>query len=411
VASRDDPPEAPSLEERMGQVLHLAPAPAQARPYLRSLGSAVDVLQNDACGFLAGRTLRWNEMSETVELGGAPLRDTDMVMFRLLCEGRLVQLVKKRAVPLQLGKADVAEAFDLVARNSSYHPVRDYLRSLKWDGGAHLLRLPALAGAEDTDLNRLLFKRWAISAVARPLRPGCKVDTVLVLQGAQGTGKSTFFKTLASPAWFCDALLEIGTDDAAQRLEGVWIYELAELDAIRKSEWSAIRQFVTEAEDKYHVRYDRMHRTRKRDGVIVGTTNPQEFLDDPTGARRFWPVKVLRQIDLAELTRLRDQIWAEAVALYDAGEPWHLAEQEEVALRVGQEEFTNYDEWTGPIAEWVDGRLYKFQMYELFEGALKLQFAQQTQVTKTRVSRVLRSLGYYDYKSNGKKYWKKAGEP
>jgi putative DNA primase/helicase len=408
----DDTPDVPGIDERgYGKLLPIKPRSMAGRTVLsRTLAGAATVLRTNMADVLEGRELGWNEMTATPTLDRRALQDVDVARFRVRCEELLAVRSGERLAPLRISKNDAFDAFALVARERSYHPVREYLRAVPWDGGPALEQLPALAGCDDTAWTRTLLRKWAVSCAARVLRPGCKVDTVLVLVGGQGIGKSTFFKTLASDEWFCDAQLEIGTDDACQRLEGVWIYELAELDAVRRSEWSAVKQFVTQARDKYHVRYDRLHKERDRDSVLVGTTNRREFLDDETGARRFWPITVRRKIDVAAVAAARRQIWSAAVAAFDAGEAWHLDEAGELELVAGQEDHAVYDEWTGRTLEWAEARVRKFQLFELFEDALKIPGAQQSQVTKTRVAKILRAAGFVDVKVDGRKYWRRRGE-
>ena len=224
------------------------------------------------------------------------------------------------------GKDAMANAMRLVSRERTEHQVRDYLEGLTWDGVARVDRLLVDFMACDPSQGWLYgqySRRWMISAVARIFQPGCKVDTMLILKGRQGAMKSSAFAALGG-RWFGDSPIPIGTDDAPQALQGVWIQEIPELDSMRRKEVTEIKAFLAKQFDRYRVRYDRLWTTRQRQVVIVGTTNEDTFLSDSTGSRRYWVADVVGQIDPERIRRERDQLWAEAVALYRSGEQWWL---------------------------------------------------------------------------------------
>ena len=186
----------------------------------------------------------------------------------------------------------VSRSVNAVARDIRIHPVRDYLNGLRWDGVARLERwVMAYLGAEDSALNRAIGSRWMISAVARIMQPGVKADHMLILEGPQGGKKSSAIKTLAGAEWFTDELAEIGTKDAAQQMRGVWVVEFAELDAISRAEVSRIKAFLTRTTDRYRPPYERYVITVPRQCVFAGSVNPETYLRDETGNRRFWPVR------------------------------------------------------------------------------------------------------------------------
>lgn len=251
--------------------------------------------------------------------------------------------------PIVVGRSVVA-----VARNVRVHPVRDYLDTLAWDGTP---RIDAWAvtylGAADTRLNRAMASLWMISAVARIMQPGCKADHMLILEGPQGIRKSTALKVLASEPWFTDELAELGSKDAAQQMRGVWIIEMAELDAMGQADVSRIKAFLSRTTDRYRPPYERYVVTVPRQCVLAGTVNPDTYLRDETGNRRFWPVRC-GAIDLDGLRRDRDQLWAEAAARFKAGAPWWLDDRELVAL-AGVEQEARYqgDAWDARIERWL----------------------------------------------------------
>jgi predicted P-loop ATPase len=217
--------------------------------------------------------------------------------------------------------AVTAQAIELVARDRSYHPVQEYLLGLQHD---RLFRLDTMLstyfGTEQSEYTKLVGRNMMIGAVARIFEPGCKVDTVLTVEGPQGLKKSTSIKTLFYP-WFSDDLEEFGSKDASMQCAGVWCIEVGELDAMSKTEVSKIKAFISRTDDRFRPPYGRRVIERPRGCIFIGTTNESGYLKDATGARRFLPVKATK-IDIEGLQRDRDMLWAEARELYDAGLPW-----------------------------------------------------------------------------------------
>jgi predicted P-loop ATPase len=175
---------------------------------------------------------------------------------------------------------------------------------------------------------------------------------MLILEGAQGEKKSTALKTLAG-MWFTDEIAEIGSKDAAQQMRGIWIIEIAELDAISRAEVSRIKAFLTRTTDRYRPPYERYVVEVPRQCVFAGSVNPETYLRDETGNRRFWPVRC-RNIDLDALARDRDQLWAEAVVRYRQGAIWWLDEPELIAdAKAEQDQRYQADAWDARIDRWL----------------------------------------------------------
>ena len=212
-----------------------------------------------------------------------------------------------------------------VARENPRDPVAEYLGELAWDGEPRaeaLLETHLGAVGEPTYL-RAVSRRWLVSLVARALRPGCKVDTVLGLEGPQGVGKSSAFEALVGTENFLDTALELGEKDTMQAVASAWLVELGELASLRGAEVGRVNQFVTSKVDRYRPPYGRVTVESPRRCVFVGTTNDDSYLRDRTGNRRFWPARVERPLpDL--VVRDRDQVLAEAVAAFRAGDAWWL---------------------------------------------------------------------------------------
>lgn len=287
-------------------------------------------------------------------------------------------------------------AVGVVAALQRIHPVRQYLEALAWDGVARLdswletyTHAEAVAGGQD--YLREVGSKWMIAAVARVFEPGCKVDTVLVLEGKQGIRKSTAFRVLGQP-WFTDELADVGSKDAAVQLQGAWIIELAELDALSKAESAKIKSFFTRTVERYVPKYARHSIEVPRQCVFCGTVNPDAYLKDETGNRRFWPVRCT-VIDVEGLARDRDQLWAEAVHRYRAGAQWHLSADIELEARGEQEARFQADAWESVIERFTTGRT-KTSVPQVLEQALKLTASDWGQQEQNRVARCLTRLGW-----------------
>ena len=313
---------------------------------------------------------------------------------------------------IMVGKEIAGQAAFAVAREHSFHPIRDYLDSLQWDGRERLdYWLKTYLGADaDTvegipggrvflmvipDITRYTIavgSCFLIAAVARIYCPGAKVDTCLILEGGQGKLKSTALRTLFGGNWFTDMLPDIRTKDAAIQLNGKWCIEVAELSAFKPVDLAHTKMFMSRCTDRYRPPYEKHPKDVPRGCVFVGTTNDDEYLRDPTGGRRFWPVKT-GTIDIPALERDRDQLWAEAVARYNDGEPWWLdAEHEKLAAREQRDRYETHP-WENQIAKWIAGRK-TVSVDEILSDCLKLKPKEMGQPQKNVVASVLQSLGW-----------------
>ena len=298
-----------------------------------------------------------------------------------------------RVYSLRCGPGMISEVVRLVAEENGHNPLVDWLMHLKWDGIPRIGEwLTAGLGAADTDFHREVARRWLIQAVARAVQPGCKADTVLILVGAQGAKKSTAFRVLAGDQYFCDTPMDIGSPNAYTQIQRTWIYEVAELDSIRAAKHSATKAFLSAQEDTYRPAYGRHSVTVKRHCVFCGTANEETFITDNTGSRRFWPIKV----GVVSLDWLRDnrlQLWAEAVAAYQAHERWWLNKDDEVVLDDKSEDFRQQDPWRPVLEAWaITERM--FTTAEAMREGLSLEPRFMTRVFEMRTSEILRSLGY-----------------
>ena len=334
-----------------------------------------------------GRELVFDQMRQQVYLGPSPVDDRQMGVVRERIE---------RDLGFSPQVQNLWLALLVVGREREVHPVRDYLRSLAWDGTERLPTVSARTLGAPDPLSAMLVQRWFLGAAARALRPGCKQDTALVLVGDQGVKKSTWFATLASP-WFTDTQVDLRNKDAFQQCAGNWIIEWGEIERVTSKHQAAdIKSFLSSREDDFRVPYARSFVKVPRTSAVVGSTNQTEFLEDPTGSRRFWCVDVkVPKIDVETVARERDQLWAEAVVQVDAGFRWWLEAEEDRAREEAAAVHTVEDPWATAISRWLarqDRRDHTAE--EVLSGALDIPKRDQSKSFTMRVGAILRGLGW-----------------
>lgn len=304
----------------------------------------------------------------------------------------------------------VAEAATSVARGNPSHPVRNYINGLTWDGTPRLAGwLSRYLGASgNATYLAAVGSKWLIAAVARVMRPGTKVDEALILEGPQGAGKSTALRILAGE-WFADRISDLASKDSLIELSGVWVVELAELDALSKAETTKIKSFMSSQVDRYRPPYGTRLEHVPRQCVFAGSTNRDTYLRDETGGRRFWPVRT-GTIDLDGLRRDRDQLWAEARDRFEKGGAWHLTAEEFSLAKVEQEARQEAGQWDEVIARfivdepiWQDGvrdwkprraAITEPQIDELLACAIGKSADRWTKADRNEVGASLRRLGF-----------------
>lgn len=263
------------------------------------------------------------------------------------------------------GKANIEDAWGLVANENRYHPVRDYLESLVWDGVPRVETLfIEFMGAEDNAYTRAVSRIALTAAVARIFAPGIKYDNVVVLVGPQGCGKSTILKKLGRD-WFSDTLTTMQGKEAYEQIQGFWIIEIGELAAMKRYEVETVKQFTSKSEDSYRAAYGHHVETHKRQCVFFGTTNTYDFLKDMTGNRRFLPVDVHPEKAVKDVwndldAKTVDQIWAEAVSLFRNGEKFYLWDEDikRMAEEV-QDSHLEESPLTGAVLAFLDKKIPK----------------------------------------------------
>lgn len=259
----------------------------------------------------------------------------------------------------QAGRGNIDSALSLHLSQSTFNEVQDYINGLTWDG---VKRLDTLfvdyLGAEDCEYTRTVTRKMFVAGIARAMHPGTKFDNMLILVGRQGLGKSTLLSRMAH-GWFNDSICSFEGKEAAELLQGIWLVEISELDAFRKSETTRVKQFLSLCSDIYRAAYAHNPEERKRRCIFFGTTNTYEFLKDPTGERRFWPVDTAvnkpKYDVFNELTEdVISQVWAEARAYWALGELLHLTPEMEAEACKRQLEHKETSAKEGLIRDFID---------------------------------------------------------
>jgi len=285
-----------------------------------------------------------------------------------------------------------------VSQLKPLHPVRDYLRKLKWDGVPRINTwLPEYAGAQDNVFVRDVSRLTLLQAVARIYQPGCKADHVLVLEGEQGVGKSTLVRILGDP-WASDFVVDPHAKDTIDAIRGKWFVEFSEMEVTKRADSQALKAFITKQVDRVRPAYARRAVDIPRQCVFIGTINPDatnEYLADGTGNRRFWPVRI-KQVKFQELADVRDQLFAEAVSILEAGAPTHITDKKVLDIaRQEQRDRRTTDPYEISIGDWLSEQNSDFvSTRDVWVYALKGTESSLTVAHQRRISQVLKDLGY-----------------
>ncbi len=252
----------------------------------------------------------------------------------------------------------ISDALEIIQNDNKFHPVRDYLDGLKWDGVPRLETLYIdYLGADDTRYTRMVARKMFVAGVARIYQPGTKFDEMTVFAGAQGVGKSTFIRKM-SKGWYKDDIVDFSSKDTMEGIQGNWLIEVAELDAMYRSEIEQVKSFLSKQVDKFRPAYARRSTERPRQCLFFGTTNNFNFLKDRTGGRRFWPIEIHKGQNTKNIfTNLDgdvDQIWAEAKYLYQKEEQISLNQEEEAMADEVRKSYMEDDGRSGMIEEYLN---------------------------------------------------------
>lgn len=348
---------------------------------------------------LAGK-LRWNERAQVAEWSSPPPWAKEP---RPITDADSVEAAKWIGETETSAVSDsfFASAFLAEAHRRSYDPVRDYLESLEWDGTPRVDGwMASYLGAEDSPYARAVGLAWLVSAAARTYQPGCKADHMIVLEGAQGIGKSSAISALAGP-WYAEVSIDTREKDSALSLHGPWIVEWAELAGLTTREAEATKAFLSRQKDWLRPPYGRCHVSMLRRCVIAGSTNESVYVNDHSGNRRYWPVSCgeTGKLDPTGIAHDRDRLWAEVVQWYRDGEHWWLSPENEEIARLEQEKRRESDTWEGIIAFRLIGET-RITVRAIVE-ALDLPSSAQNAGSSRRITRAMRRLGWSPARIDG----------
>lgn len=297
--------------------------------------------------------LRWNMLKQRVEVTGGALKDLPE-NARESYAMPAAEWFQDSAYNCEVSRDVVGACMEHVALENPYDPVREHLKRLpKWDGEVRLPRLlTRYASAQgDPEWVALVTRKFFIAAIARAMEPGCQVDNVLVLQGAQGGGKTSLVRVMGG-GFHVETSLDLANKDAVMTAAGNWLVELGELASLKKAEVEHVRNFITRREDQIRLPYGRSVKAMPRRCVFIGTTNSRQPLTDPEGNRRYWVVSV-GDVDTEALTRDRDQLWAEALHYYRQGEQWHLTREQSIRAAKEAKVYEMEDVSKQEILQWM----------------------------------------------------------
>lgn len=310
-----------------------------------------------------GITPAWDELKQRVIFNGANL-PWDSSTFGRVYTDHLLRMVRLYLTQRFQGNAfepsreNVHEALTTVAYGNKFNPVLQYLDSLKWDGKPRVANLFGdYFNCGHDDYVRAVSRCFMVGAVRRMRSPGHKFDTMPVLLGPQGWNKSTAVRTLFGDEWFSDADLgDLGNKDAAMLLRGIWVQEFAEIDGLRRADVNTLKAFCSRAVDRMRDPFDRVVSDVPRRCVFIGTANEEGYLKDGTGNRRFWPLTLASEIDVAPIKLDRDQLWAEAAQMESEGVPDVLPRELWAVAAERQAEQTSVDPWVDQVAQYLRER-------------------------------------------------------
>jgi predicted P-loop ATPase len=327
-----------------------------------------------------------------------PLHDTDIT--------DVVEFLQRAGLK-RIAREVVRDAVEARARDLRFHPVREYLESLEWDGRQRAnVWLTTKLGAELTPYTQAVGQMFLIAMVARIFEPGCKADYMVVLEGPQGELKSTACKVVGGE-WFSDNMPEVAEGkDVSQHLNGKWLIEIAEMHAMSKTETAQLKAFITRTTERYRPSYGRLEVIQPRQCLFVGTTNRETYLRDETDGRRFWPVRI-GNIDIDGLEADRDQLFAEAVDLYQRGAVWWPHKEFEREYIMPQQAARyEADVWEEAISKYLAEHT-RVTVGEVAKECLSIATGKIGTADQRRISAALERLGWRRERKDwrGNRWW------
>lgn len=302
---------------------------------------------------------------------------------------RLASFMQRELGLRNMSDDTINKAIRLHGKNNARNEPRDWLTSLIWDNEPRVAKFfKNAAGADSNEYTDAISQNFWITMVARILRPGCQVDNMIVLEGAQGKGKTSLLRIIGQD-WYSSAKEKVDSNNFFMMLHGKLLIEIAELDSFNRAEITRIKQVVSDPVDRYRSPYDRSTKDHPRQSVFVGTTNESTYLRDDTGARRFWPLKCTN-FDLKYAEQYRDQLFAEAVQLFQSGQTWWLVPD---SAADEQEQRRQIDPWQELV---LDYSIQKFEVTtsEIMSNCIHIEKSKQSRFDEMRIGNILKKLGW-----------------
>lgn len=415
-----EPPPPASEADYGSKVVTLTPKGKRGQPgwksewHLSDNGSPLPTLFNAMVALRSHPTLagllRYDEMARVALIAQqVPGTAHDPTIPRPLkdCDVISIQEELQHTGLRRIAKATVQDAVHLRSDEGKFHPVRDYLNVLVWDGETRVTGwLSRYLGVEGSPYADTIGRLFMVALIARQFRPGCKADYMLILEGPQGALKSSACRVLAGE-WFSDNLPDLSRGDAVRlsmHLRGKWLIEIAEMSSFNSAEAHTLKEFLTQTEERYTPKYGRNEVSEPRQCLFIGSTNEGAYLRDATGARRFWPVKV-GTIDLDALTSDRDQLLAEAVKLYHEGAPW-WPDRDFEAEHIVPQQADRYEEdpWRHEIEGWILKEvIYSATVNDILKNGLGVAVQHIGTREQRRVSAIMKRLGWNRNEKNSRR--------
>ena len=338
------------------------------------------------------KNIWYDDFYHTVFINGKPVTDS--------AEVELTAFIQDEVGIQNIHDSTVAKTINLFARQHTRNEPQEWIKSLKWDGTPRITEFLHLGtGCEDNEYSRAVSRNFMLSMTARIIKPGCKCDTMIILEGGQGIKKSTFLESVVSSKWHTEAVESINSNNFYQCLNGKMLIEFADLSTWTNADVNKLKQILSNKKDTYRAPYERHSGDHLRSSVFAGTTNESVYLKDETGARRFYPIRA-RRLDISYVRDIREQIFAEAAHIFNSETPeyddarvesqwWEIPDS---ALNE-QDERRVADPWEVDITNFVCG-IDKFYMDDIMEKCLHIEKSKKTKYDAVRIGKILSMLNF-----------------
>ena len=348
---------------------------------------------------------RWNEFSYDVEHTGGVAWSYNIKENCEVTDNDITEVMAFLAKKFNFSppRSRVEDTIKTMSLRKSYHPIKDYLDNLQWDGCYRINNfLHDICGVEKSDYSTAVSRKMIVAAVARIYKPGIKFDYMTILEGKQGVRKTTLLEILAGKDYHSTVNFSMSNKDIVDIMRGKWILEIKEMQGFKKVETDKVKALLDQHTDRVRLSFGHRAQDFKRNSIFVGTMNPlgeNKYLSDETGNRRFWPILCIGKINIELAVNIRDQVWAEALYLFKKGEPIYMETTalEELANQE-QEERLAVDPWIDIIKEYLSDKVgipnIEISMQRIYDECLKIPFKDVNKGVAGRIGRAIKSTGW-----------------